>query len=170
MNNSPKRKKYPSQAELHNILDYCASGKLFWKGSLKGKGNLRPGSLAGTNSQRYRYVMIDGVNYLAHILVFIYHYGYRPEITDHINRNTFDNRVENLRPGDYSLNGFNRKKQRSISGMRGVSIDRRARANPYRAYIRCKNIRVHLGCFGSIEDAVAARKQAETKYFKGIKI
>jgi hypothetical protein len=170
MNNSPKRKKYPSQAELRNILDYCASGKLFWKSTLKGKGNLRPGRLAGTNSQRYRYVMIDGVNYLAHVLIFIYHYGYRPEITDHINRNTFDNRIENLRPGGHSLNGYNRKKQRSISGERGVSIDRRAKTSPYRAHIRCENIRVHLGCFGNIDDAVAARKQAENKYFNGIKI
>ena len=82
-------------------------------------------------------------------------------LTDHINRDTLDNRKKNLRIGDKSLNSINRGLQpNNTSGHKGVYFA----AKKFRAYLNLKNKRIHLGCFININDAIFARKEAERKY------
>jgi hypothetical protein len=54
----------------------------------------------------------------------------------------------------------------NTSGVRGVSWHKSARK--YQAYITVRQKRIYLGCFGTLEEATEARKQAEDKYFAPI--
>ena len=83
---------------------------------------------------------------------------------DHINHNTTDNRKCNLRLVSCSENRANTQAtSRNHTGVVGVSRDKTR--NKWKAELTFKGITHHLGRFDSFDDAVAARKAAEEKYF-----
>lgn len=85
------------------------------------------------------------------------------EITDHINQNSLDNRKENLRNTNHSMNAFNRKiRDDSKSGYNGVWKDKRS--GKWKVGICINGKRNHLGYFDKLEDAINVRKEAEIKY------
>ena len=82
--------------------------------------------------------------------------------TDHINRDKLDNRKENLRNTNKSLNGLNRDKIcTNTSGVYGVHFE--SQTKKWRAEIRVDGKRFSLGRFNNIKDAAFARKEAESK-------
>lgn len=82
---------------------------------------------------------------------------------DHINRNRLDNRRQNLRTATDSQNKFNSAMSASnTSGFTGVC---RSGSFRWRAYITIQQKQIPLGVFDRIEDAYAARKLAEKRYF-----
>src|SRR5206468_2395006 len=85
--------------------------------------------------------------------------------TDHINRNTLDNRRLNLRVVDRSTNNFNTPPSRAnTSGHKGVGYFKPAKL--WRAYIKHEATspkRIELGYFKTKEEAIAARKAAEER-------
>ena len=60
--------------------------------------------------QKIGYVVITlkGKSYKRSKLIYFMHNGYTPKMVDHINRNKHDDRIENLREVDDSLNSKNR--------------------------------------------------------------
>lgn len=85
---------------------------------------------------------------------------------DHINRNTLDNRIRNLRLADRSLNCFNRGRSKyNTSGATGV-YKMHGYGNKWCAQINYAGKRHYLGSFNSVTDALNARKQAEQKYYQ----
>jgi hypothetical protein len=80
-----------------------------------------------------------------------------PEV-DHINRKPFDNRWQNLREANHSINGRNQNN----SGRIGVSFNHtRGR---YEAKICINSRRLFLGRFDSFDAACEAREAAERRY------
>lgn len=85
-------------------------------------------------------------------------------IVDHINHDLSDNRRCNLRCVDRTQNGENKKlRVDSTSGCPGVWY--RKDNGKWRVSITVNGKRINLGHYGSFDDAVAARKAAEEKYF-----
>lgn len=85
-------------------------------------------------------------------------------VVDHENRNPLDNRKDNLRVCTQHENIFNTSmKSNNISGTVGVSWHNKS--NKWRAYISINGKQKHLGLYDSIEEAIAARRQAEIDYF-----
>lgn len=83
---------------------------------------------------------------------------------DHEDRNTFNNRKNNLRPCTAMQNAQNRTVQeRSKSGVVGVTLDNRT--NKWKASITVDKKPIYLGSFIEIEDAIKARLKAEKEYF-----
>lgn len=72
------------------------------------------------------YIGIEGKQYLFHRLVFLYFKGYCPDILDHKNRKTTDNRLCNLRPANCNTNNHNSSLRKdSTVGIKGLTFDSR---------------------------------------------
>ncbi len=82
--------------------------------------------------------------------------GREDVVVDHINRDTADNRKQNLRLATRQQNGYNSKtRANNSSGVMGVSW--REDRGKWRAYINIDGIQLSLGLFDNFEDAVRAR-------------
>ena len=87
---------------LREYLEYNPnSGEFHWIKSPKNGINI--GSLAGTKTGRYKTIHFKRHQYYTHKLAWYFSFGIYPtEVVDHINQNTFDNRIIN----SYSDNFF----------------------------------------------------------------
>lgn len=105
----------------------------------------------------YLYGQINGQRYRAHRVIWKYHFGSEPELIDHIDGNPKNNRIENLRSADHSLNACNRVRRRSnTSGHTGVS----AVGKKWKATYRLRGTDHYLGVFDTKAEAVSARAEA----------
>lgn len=83
---------------------------------------------------------------------------------DHKDRNTFNNRKNNLRFATNTENSQNRSKYKNnTSGFTGVSWDKTN--NKWRAQIQHYKRKIAIGLFDNKEDAIRARLLAEKEYF-----
>jgi|APCry1669189034_1035192.scaffolds.fasta_scaffold151756_1 HNH endonuclease len=140
-----------TKEHLQSLFDY-KDGNLYWK---KTKGRLKAGSLAGTKSHHYWQICIDYVIYRTHRLVWIFHHGNNPDYIDHINGNTFDNRIENLRECNISQNRHNQKLPKTnTSGVKGVNWSKQKQK--WRARVVLDSKEYHVGFFENIEEAQMA--------------
>lgn len=86
------------------------------------------------------------------------------EVVDHINHDTTDNRKSNLRCVSQSQNMQNaRNSRRNVNGVKGVNWDKKWGMWFSRITVNHKTF--YLGSYKTYEEAVAARKAAEEKYF-----
>ncbi len=110
-----------------------STGLLSWRYR---KGKKVPRNLAAgyIDSEGYRVVRADGVNYRAHRIVWLMSFGRWPtHMLDHVNGDRADNRLSNLREATNSQNQMNKKRQaRGASGYKGVAIIRRRGRIQYR--------------------------------------
>lgn len=127
-----------------------------------------PDSVAGctvvTKGKRYNRIGIDGVRYFTHRLAWLFVYGQFPNAQiDHINGDSIDNRICNLRDATCRENSRNRKiSSRNKSGVVGVTwCDQTSK---WRAMIHNNGKNQCLGRFDSLDEAAMARITAEYKY------
>ena len=86
------------------------------------------------------------------------------DCTDHIDRNPFNNKKENLRPATMQQNTINRSiMTTNKSGFIGVRWNNEI--NKWTAHICTNYISKNIGSFDSLRDAIIARLKAELKYF-----
>lgn len=113
----------------------------------------------------YLRINIDGKNYPAHRLAFLYMTGQFPANgIDHNYGNGINNRWRNLRLATASENCANSHLRiDNTSGFKGVSFHKRK--NRYRSSIRVHGKDKHLGYFDIPEIAHAAYVTAANKYF-----
>ena len=80
------------------------------------------GDAAGYADTRYHRIKIDGKQYPAHVLIWMWHTGeWRLNGIDHKDRNGHNNRLINLRPTTASANQFNRaRKDTSTAAYPGI--------------------------------------------------
>jgi hypothetical protein len=84
---------------------------------------------------------------------------------DHINKDTLDNRRQNIRIATASQNGANRgKNSNNTSGYKGVSFHRAS--GKWRSQVRVNRIQKNLGLFDSAEDAFRAYCSAAKIHFE----
>jgi len=135
------------QEDIKRITIYKEGG-LYWAINKKraSKGN----RVGAEEPSGYRRVQIDNKQYREHQLVFLYHYGYIPKVIDHINRDTKDNRIENLRDSSYSLNSRN-KVYKGKSKYRGLYQDKNTGKWVVRGRKDGKTIRI--GSYSSEQEA-----------------
>jgi hypothetical protein len=149
--------------KISALLRYDAgSGKFFW---LHSRGRAKAGKESGMEwSTGYIKVTIFGKHHLAHRLAWLFCHGEFPSFDiDHINGIKTDNRIENLRPALRFENQQNqRASKKSQTGIRGVYPT----STPNKWDVRIKHLKkyIHIGRYGSIDEAVNARLAAEKKY------
>lgn len=108
---------------------------------------------------------INGRHYLRSRIVWAIHNGRWPEcIVDHKNRNTIDDRIDNLREATVSQNARNIKTHiDNASGFKGVCWHNDSRK--WRATIKVDGKVIDLGRFDAPEDAHAAYRNAAEYHF-----
>jgi hypothetical protein len=122
------------------------------------------GDRAGSvNNEGYRHIHIDGRSYKAHRLAWLYVNGEWPMgMVDHINGNTDDNRIANLREASRSQNLANsRLMRRGKLIHKGVS----QRKGKWIARIQRNGHPRFLGYFATEQEAIAAYKTAAAELF-----
>ncbi len=148
---------------LREVLRYEPdTGRWFWRVDLGTRA--RAGvETAKPNTENRCYIKIDGVLYVAARLAWLYMTGVWPDhLIDHENRNSSDNRWENLREADHKGNGRNHRLQtNNTTGFTGVCP---REGGKFRAYIVVNKKMVHLGTYGDLGSALTARLDAEKKY------
>lgn len=107
---------------------------------------------------------IESKGYLLHRLAFLYMTGSFPEkIVDHVDGNGLNNAWSNLREVDDTGSARNRKvRNTNKSGCSGVYFN--TFKQKWVADICEKSKKVYLGEFVDLDDAIRARKEAETTY------
>ena len=146
------------------MFDY-KEGELYWKQPRYRK--IKVGQKAGTRKPNgYVIVCVYRHLYRAHRLIWTMFNGEIPvgKFIDHIDRDRANNRLENLRLVDNSLNLRNAKTFRTnTTGVRGVYFDKGMKkycARIYTAPYKC----VILGYSKSLAEAKRMRQTAEKKY------
>lgn len=156
-----------TQKRVQELFDYIPeTGDLIRKCDIVGGKNsicFRKGDIAGSFSKStgYRHVIVDGVSYLCHRIIWLHVNGYLPENqVDHISRDRLDNRWCNLREVTHTCNMRNRGMDiKNTSGVKGIcwKEDRKK----WHGQIRHKGKPMHLGFYEDFIDAVAARLAGE---------
>lgn len=151
--------------KLRELLHYDPEIGIFtWK--VRAANRVKVGNLAGCqNNEGYLQISVLSRIYQAHRLAWLYMYGVWPEDQiDHINRIRTDNRISNLREASNKQNNQNRSKQsNNTSGHPGVVWHKQK--SKWQAKIKHSYKVIHFGYFNTIEEAVAARKAGELKYW-----
>ena len=167
-----------TQDLLRECFDYREDGSLIWKERplkhFKDVGNQKrfntpfAGKVAGYYNKRvdskrddfgYYKVRItleksQGM-FKLHRLVFLWHHGYLPEILDHKDGDTMNNRIENLRESSVQQNSCNLKLNvNNTSGYKGVV--RGKCLDKWRASIEAKGRSYYLGVYKTKEEAAHA--------------
>ena len=135
------------------LVYYPENGNFFWTKTGLAAGSIKDG--------KYWVIRIDGIQYYAHRLAWVYMTGKWPEeLIDHKNCKGLDNRWGNLRQANYSHNARNstgygklpkgvyRSKQRFSAS---ITVDRQV---------------IYLGHFKTPDLAHAAYCRAAKKYHK----
>jgi hypothetical protein len=113
---------------------------------------------------RYKIVSVQGLRFSAHRLAWFLYYGYWPKEIDHINRDGFDNRINNLREVTRSENLRNRKTQ-SNNALAVKGVRKRGKSS-YVAAINLPSGRVHIGSYKTEKEAVDSYNRC-VKFFYG---
>lgn len=155
-----------TQERLKELLDYDPETGVFtWK--VYRGGRIKKGENAGWfNDEKYKHIKIDGKQYKAHRLAWLYVYGQLPvKDIDHINRDRADNRIRNLREVSNQQNSWNQRVgKNNTSGYTGVTWYKRI--NKWGAYIKVNYKRIHLGFYSTPEEANAAYVRAKAEHHK----
>lgn len=146
-----------TQSRLCEVLRYDRdTGAFFWIKSTSKKKLV--GKIAGNITRGYWEIAIDGRQYKAHRLAWLYELGRWPvKDIDHINGERADNRFLNLREATRSQNCMNRGYRRGVAW--------HSQMGKWRAYITIKGRQKSLGLFDKKDEAFAARKIAEIKLY-----
>ena len=145
-----------TQDLLHELFEY-RDGVLYWK--VANSNRIKTGDAAGCLfNNGYLCTRINNKKYLNHRLIFLMHYGYLPELLDHIDGNKLNNRIENLRSATNSENSRNSKiRKNNTSGIKGVTWD--ISSKKWKAQIRDEKKYKCIGRYKTIEEAAEAIKK-----------
>jgi hypothetical protein len=152
-----------TQEEAHRLFEY-KDGVLFWKErpkfSRKPKGDMEINTISGNG---YKIVGYKRQKYFVHQVVFLMQHGYIPEIVDHIDGDTNNNKIENLRASNKSLNACNSKtRSDNSSGRRGVYWHKKS--SKWMCQIVANKTPVYLGLHEDFELACLVADEARVLY------
>ena len=144
------------------------AGRIFWKPG-RAHPRVKPGDEAGCVRRApghldYWIIKVRGRAIKRARAIFLVAYGRQPEPTvDHIDRNSLNDALSNLREASFAENAHNRTTYRHREP-RPMGA-RRTRNGRFDARICVNRSSIYLGRFDTIEEARSAYQQARAKHF-----
>lgn len=152
-----------TQAELKEHLHYDPDTGIFIRLKSLNEMKVKIGDVAGgLNAKGYCLIRVDGIQYKAHRLAWLYVYGKHPDNhIDHIDGDRENNKIINLRDVTSHGNGQNRRScnSNSTSGYLGVSKNGKG----FTATIKVDYKRTGLGTYATPEEAHEAYLEAKRR-------
>ena len=153
----------PPRSELLRLFRLDEeTGELFWRvrSDVLPRWNTKhAGKVAGSkNAKGYINVYVNNKIVCAHRVIFKMVYDAEPPLVDHKNRDKADNRPINLRAANWSENGANSTRNRTLP--KGVVM---VPCGRYHAQITWKRETTYLGAFDDPEEAHRAYRAAAEK-------
>lgn len=109
------------------------------------------GEEAGVQDERgYKRISVGHSKFLVHRIIWFLHYDTWPTYLDHKNQDKSDNRIENLRPCNFSQN------KRNVDYK--LSAGTRFKRGKWESYTRVHKKYVYLGRFETQEQAIKVRQ------------
>jgi hypothetical protein len=155
----------PDNEVLDELLDYDPNTGVFkWK---KFRGNTaKAGSIVSNLTDGgYKMICVNARHYMAHRIAYKMFYKRDPNgILDHIDGDTTNNKIANLRVASAKQNQGNSKMPRhNTSGLKGVTWSKKS--NKWAAQIKQGNKKIWLGVYDDKNDAHQAYMKAAAEYF-----
>jgi len=155
-----------TQARVRELFNYDSNTGNLIRITYKSP-NANIGDIAGNSDSGYSRISVDSIRYFAHQIIWLYVYGMLPVYpeheVDHLDQDTSNNRIDNLRLTDSSGNMKNKPKYKNNKSG-SVGVRRRSDNGKWQAYIGVDGKLISLGTFNCITAAVIARKAAEVRY------
>lgn len=148
-------------AKAAEVLSYETDTGLFrWKVS---RGKCKAGQIAGTrHSEGYVQINTGGKILLAHRLAWFIVHGRLPEpMVDHRNGVRNDNRIDNLREADHSMNGQNQRSAQKGNKSGVLGVHQRKDTGKWYANIARRGESMSFGPFDSKNKAARAYANAK---------
>lgn len=143
-----------TQSDVQSVLEY-KDGVLYWKKSGR--------SSSYKDAKEYMRIGIGGKRYLQHRIIYLLFHGYLPSVVDHIDGDTTNNKIENLRAATNTENLQNMKLCPSnTSGGKNVSWDKKAKK--WLVMLRVNGANKYLGLFKDFEFADLVASEARHKF------
>lgn len=138
-------------------------GDLLWSGDFGPRA--RKHSVAGSiDTHGYLQIKLQGKCVLAHRIIWLMHNpdSLLPDQIDHEDRNRLNNKIENLRASNNTLNQHNASiRIDNKSGCTGVNM---LKSGKWQARISLNKTRMYLGTFDTLFKATDAYNCAKEKY------
>ena len=151
-----------SQDLLHELFEY-RDGKLFWKKVTSHRVDVIGKEVGCVSSYGYRVTKLHGKNYFVHRLIYAMFHGEVPSVLDHVDGNTLNNQIENLRPATMLQNSYNQKNYKNnTTGVKGVNFNKQCGKFSARCQVNKKQN--WLGFFPTLELAEKAVKAFRTEH------
>jgi hypothetical protein len=152
-----------NQSRLKELFTYTPDGKF-----TRNK-NGKEVKCSVTKGQRYLRINVEGKPYTIHRMVFLYHYGYLPKVTDHIDGNRMNNKIENLREVTQQENCLNSKhRATSKSPFKNVYLQSPTKDLDWKrnwvVSLMVKGKRIYIGSFKDLDLANLVAHEARAKY------
>jgi len=145
-----------TQQRLKEIFEYDPCGFLVRKSSGKK-------SSSNFGKRRYLRVVVDGKARFVHRMIFLYHYGYLPDVIDHIDNDRANNRVENLRECTQQENCLNRAKH-STGKCPAKNVYWNKASNKWSVQVTVQGKRKYLGVYENLELANRIASEARDRF------
>lgn len=156
---------------LRELLKYDSHTGIFTRRTDNGRG-MKVGDIAGSkHPDGYIYIYVDGANYAAHRLAWLYVHGRWPVgDLDHKHGKSAGNGITNLREATKKMNMQNERGPRStnVSGYLGVHWRKDRKKWVAQLMVNGKHRR--FGSFSTPEEAHAAYLAAKRMYHSGCTI
>ena len=155
------------ECELNGRLLKFEDGELYWWYAYNNNGALKnpywrkhKQTIQKTKNKEYKTIDCGGRKFKVHRVIYYIHNQEwdifdvrKSNLIDHIDRDTFNNNIENLRVVTQQQNQFNSKAKH-------IHL---SRSNSYNARIKCGNIRLDK-CFKTEQEAIDAVAEFKLKY------
>jgi len=151
-----------TQELVRELFDYDGDNGWLIRKLKYGKPYNKPCGIK-PNADGYGLVNVGGRNYLAHLIIWLWHHGPLPGFVKHLDDNPMNNCIENLVAEVNSANDrYSVLHIDSASGYPGVSLDKDTKK--YLARIRVNNEPINLGLFDTVKEASRAYQLAKIKH------